>query len=89
MARAHALVQSDDRFGAGQKQRQRLFRHGGGIHADCRDDLDAPFGGCRLVDGVGAAAMLGDHAQGGGGVHRRGADFAVAHDDGDRVVFAA
>ena len=39
-----------------------------------------------LVDRVGAAAVLGDHAQRRRGIHRGGADLAVAHDDRDRVV---
>jgi hypothetical protein len=84
--RAHALVERDDRLGAGEQQRDGLFSDGGRVRADRGDDLDAACLRRDLVDGVGAAAVLRDHLQARCGSHRRRADLAVADDDRHRIV---
>ena len=76
-----------DRLGAGEQQRQRLLGHGRGIGARRRRRTSMPRAWAATLSIVSVPLpCLEITLQRRRGVHRGGADLAVAHDDRHRIV---
>src|SRR3546814_3751312 len=89
MTGLHARIEPDNGLGARQQQPRSLLGLCGSIRAQRRNYFCPTLLSGLLIYRICTTAMLGNNSEGRCGVHRGGTNFAVTHDDRNRVKLAA